>query len=298
MNTDKFAKTQLRFHLSFWTCSQTSFCLQLVGGIVLLHPPLFWAKWPERSTTACLMGSGPEEWKHTTCRVLKRYGSSPFHFQQWSPFISHLFPPVAPNSPIPVGHMDTGNRLAVLVNSKAQLPAGNLLLIAQRSDAIQSITFIIQPHDIFNKMKKIIWHSFILRLLKVILPRGLRKSWKVKQKWHVWYCLSTAAHYLSLKKKKKKRLKSSQLSSMTNARTARPQREPPVLLQLLQSPKNDSASYRPEGTHWWLSRAVNCWNSIYWDGSRLAQRWFRLALVWPNDTGFVFYFYWTYRSFT
>lgn len=154
MNTDKFAKTQLRFHLSFWTCSQTSFCLQLVGGIVLLHPPLSWAKWPERSTTACLMGSGPEEWKHTTCRVLKRYGSSPFHFQQWSSFISHLFPPVAPNSPIPVGHMDTGNRLAVLVNSKAQLPAGNLLLIAQRSDAIQSITFIIQPHDIFNKMKK------------------------------------------------------------------------------------------------------------------------------------------------
>lgn len=61
---------------------------------------------------------------------------------------------MAPNSPIPVVHMDTGSRLAVLVNSKAQLPAGNLLLIAQHSDAIQSITFIIQPYDIFNKMKK------------------------------------------------------------------------------------------------------------------------------------------------
>lgn len=141
--------------------------------------------------------------------------------------------------------------------------------------------------------EKIIWHSFILRLLKVTLPWGLRRSWKVKDKWHVQYQVLPVppAHTHPPSPLKNKKRSSTPLhDEYWDSKPRKWASELPVLQQLLPRQRNDSASY---SINWWLNRAVNCWNSIYFNGSHLTQWWFTPVSILPSHTGFVFYFYWT-----
>lgn len=195
---------------------------------------------------------------------------------------------------------------ANLPQSSSQLGScSSLTFHPDELSAHHSIIFIIHLYYISHKMRN---HSTLLHFEAAKGHPDLKSKEILESETEMAHTVQgapcplqpTPIHLLSLSKEKQKIFESSQFLLMTNTVTPSPERarQTPVLLQLLPSRRNDSASCRSEGINWRLKCAINCWNSIYFNGSCVAQWWFTPAAILSRHKGFVFYFYWAYRSFT